>query len=114
MPTTRVMSKKSFVYSGVNRYPGEVWNLTGQRNDDKLVKHEFVIATDVEEDKLVRDDSGRYFIDEDARLAYRTTAPKEDTQVRARTGGRPKGSTDKKPRRMTRVAAPEPESESVA
>lgn len=99
MTSSMVASRKNFLYNGVNRYKGEIFLLLGMRNDDKLVKHDYCAPFDGEESELVTDDSGRRFIDESARVAYRQTAPKDETTiVTTKRVGRPRGTKDSRPR----------------
>lgn len=104
MTSSMVASRKNFVYNGVNRYKGEIFPLLGMRNDERLVDNDFCVPFKGDEEALVIDDTGRRFIDEAARVAYRQTAPKTDTAIVAtKRPGRPRGSTDAAPRRRPKV-----------
>lgn len=103
-----ILIQPEMVYNGVNRYRGEIFEFIGARNDDKLVRHNYVRIIDGEAEKSlnpVRDDySGREFTDEGALNAYRMKAPASDRVVVVRRSpGRPKGATDKQPRARTGV-----------
>ncbi len=93
MATTRVISNIEMSYNGIKRYKGELFDLIGALNDEKLVRvgHVRVVANASLDTRLiVRDDAtGREFVDEAARIAYRRAAP-SDAIVVQRKAGRPR------------------------
>jgi hypothetical protein len=95
---TKVISQINMNYDGTERYRGEIFNLGGLRNDDKLVRigHVRPVTGDMEL-APVRDDTGREFIDEGSRRAYRLIAPAKEVAIVQRRPGRPLGSKNKKP-----------------
>jgi len=79
-------------YSGTKRYRGEIFKLSGALNDDNLIKVGHVKTVPWEyaevEAKAVRDDTGRLFESDEARINFRRTAPRDVLIVRR--PGRPR------------------------
>lgn len=108
MPTRVITIENEMVYDGVTRYRNEIFTLTNQRHDEKLVRHNYVRVIDGQVEQslhIVRDDySGREFTDESSLNSYRRKAPASDSaNIIRRNIGRPKGAGDKAPRRATGV-----------
>ena len=93
---TRVISNIDMIYNSIRRYKGEIFALGGFANDDKLVRvgHVRPITADNQPPE-VPDDSGRVFVSEQNRLAYRISAPQGAVIITGRRTGRPPGSRNK-------------------
>jgi hypothetical protein len=103
----KVVCRQEMTYNGVQRYRDEVFELQNMRNDYSLLKVGHVHPFDETAIAVVTDDSGRQFVSETSRQAYRRQAPKSDTTVIVkRPPGRPKGAKDKAPRQSVRETEP--------
>lgn len=88
---TKAIVNQEMLYCGEQRYKGEVITMHGARNDDALVRVHHLRPLDGEYNMstIVRDDSGREFVDEYARQQYREKAPREALVIK-RGPGRPR------------------------
>lgn len=104
----KVICNVEMLYNSIKRYKGEVFELVGARNDDKLVRvgHVRPVTGDMEPLKgIERDDAtGRIFVDRAAWEAYRRAAP-ADAVIVQRRAGRPVGAKDSAPRQRRSKAA---------
>ena len=97
----KVICNVEMLYNGIKRYKGELFEMIGALNDDKLVRVGHVRPVTGEMEPLKgteRDDAtGRVFVDRNAWEAYRRTAP-SDAVIVQRRAGRPVGAKDSAPR----------------
>lgn len=96
-----VICNVEMLYGGIKRYKGEVFEMIGALNDDKLVRvgHVRPVTGDMLPLKgTERDDAtGRVFVDRSSWEAYRRAAP-SDAVIVQRRAGRPVGAKDSAPR----------------